>query len=107
MFELWVNFLMGLGIYWEEFGYEVSEWNGVLDYEMFMLLTVAVLLVQAGWRPGDLTDRYRYSRVSVFKLQSPFCQVFDTDTVKYGFVYHSGVNVNHEYNYHSHVLSGF
>ena len=48
MFELWINFLMGLRIYWEEFVYEVSKWNGVLDWEMFMLLTVAVLLVQAG-----------------------------------------------------------
>ena len=75
MFELWINLLMGLRIYWEEFGYEVSEWNGVLDYEMFMLLTVAVLLVQAGcglvaWLSGIIN-----SHVCVFKLQSPYCQV--------------------------------
>ena len=52
MFELWVNLLMGLRISWEEIGYEVYKWNGVLDWEMFMLLTVAVLLVQVDWRPG-------------------------------------------------------
>ena len=52
-------------------------------------LTVAVLLVQAGRQPGGLAVSYTYSQVSVFKLQSPYCQVLDTDTVKYGYVYHS------------------
>ena len=69
MFELWVNFLMGLGIYWEEFGYEVSEWNGFWTMKCSCYVwTVAVLLFQAGWQPGDLAGGCIDSQVRVFKL---------------------------------------
>ena len=48
MFKLWINLLVGLRIYWEEFGYEVSKWNRVLDWEMFMLFDCCSLAGSGG-----------------------------------------------------------
>jgi hypothetical protein len=89
MFEVWINLLMGLRIYWEEFEYEVSEWNGVLGWKLFMLLTVAVLLVQAGcglvaWLSGIHT-----AKSASINCNLPTVRWLYTDTVKYGYVCHS------------------